>query len=221
MKRWSETSWRTGQRARGSGEALSLTRLQSWSWTPIILILQGRTSQLHTLPSKVIGSLPVSLEVFSPDSLPSCLTTWPLQVVSSPPTHESFCSPQNHVQSVPGALNHEALLAGPRESLEAVLGWSPIGTPYSSDPKTKVRRGPHLHASALGGLGKVRRGPHLHASALGGLGIGIQWSFSKNEDHGIWSHHFMANRWGNSGNSGRLYFGGLQNHWKWWLQPWN
>ena len=24
---------------------------------------------------------------------------------------------------------------------------------------------------------------------------------SENEDHGIWSHHFMANRWGNSGNS--------------------
>ena len=24
--------------------------------------------------------------------------------------------------------------------------------------------------------------------------------------------HFMANRWGNSGNSVRLYFGGLQNH---------
>ena len=23
-------------------------------------------------------------------------------------------------------------------------------------------------------------------------------------------HHFMANRWGNSGNSSRLYFGGLQ-----------
>ena len=25
---------------------------------------------------------------------------------------------------------------------------------------------------------------------------------SENEDHGIWSHHFVANRWGNSGNSG-------------------
>ena len=35
---------------------------------------------------------------------------------------------------------------------------------------------------------------------------------SENEDHGIWSHHFMGNRWGNSGNSARLYFGGLQNH---------
>ena len=37
----------------------------------------------------------------------------------------------------------------------------------------------------------------------------------------IWSHHFMGNRWGNSGYSVRLYFGGLQNHCRWWLQPWN
>ena len=28
------------------------------------------------------------------------------------------------------------------------------------------------------------------------------------EDHGIQSHHFMANRWRNSGKSDRLYFGG-------------
>ena len=35
---------------------------------------------------------------------------------------------------------------------------------------------------------------------------------SENLDHGIWSHHFMANRWR---NSDRLYFGGLQNHCRW------
>ena len=35
---------------------------------------------------------------------------------------------------------------------------------------------------------------------------------SENENHGIRSHHFMGNRWGNSGNSVRLYFSGLQNH---------
>ena len=29
---------------------------------------------------------------------------------------------------------------------------------------------------------------------------------SENEDHGIRSHHFMGNRWGNSGNSVRLCF---------------
>ena len=29
---------------------------------------------------------------------------------------------------------------------------------------------------------------------------------SENEDHGIRSHHFMANRWGDNGNSERLRF---------------
>ena len=33
--------------------------------------------------------------------------------------------------------------------------------------------------------------------------------------------NFMANSWGNNGNSDRLYFLGLQNHCRWWLQPWN
>ena len=30
--------------------------------------------------------------------------------------------------------------------------------------------------------------------------------------HGIRSHHFMGNRWGNNRNSDRPYAGGLQNH---------
>ena len=38
---------------------------------------------------------------------------------------------------------------------------------------------------------------------------------SENEDHGMWSPHFMGNRWGNSGNSGSLYFSGPQNHSRW------
>ena len=37
----------------------------------------------------------------------------------------------------------------------------------------------------------------------------------KNLNQGIWSHHFMANRWGNNGNSDRLSFLGLQNHCRW------
>ena len=35
---------------------------------------------------------------------------------------------------------------------------------------------------------------------------------SKNQDHGIQSDHFMANRKGKSGSSDRFYFSGLQNH---------
>ena len=38
---------------------------------------------------------------------------------------------------------------------------------------------------------------------------------SKDEDHGIQAHHFMANKWGKNGNSDRLYFLGLQNHCRW------
>ena len=30
----------------------------------------------------------------------------------------------------------------------------------------------------------------------------LKTQYSENEDHGTWSHHFMANRWGNSGNRG-------------------
>ena len=41
---------------------------------------------------------------------------------------------------------------------------------------------------------------------------GLKLNIQKNEDHGIWSHHLMVNRWGNNGNSDRLYFGGAQNH---------
>ena len=37
----------------------------------------------------------------------------------------------------------------------------------------------------------------------------------ENKDHGMQSHHFMANRWGNSRNSDRLYFLRLQNHCRW------
>ena len=45
--------------------------------------------------------------------------------------------------------------------------------------------------------------------------VGLKLNIQKMKDHGIWSHHFMGNRWGNSGNSVRIYFLGLQNHCRW------
>ena len=41
---------------------------------------------------------------------------------------------------------------------------------------------------------------------------GLKLNIQETKINGIWSHHFMANRWGKSGNSGRLYFFELQNH---------
>ena len=45
-----------------------------------------------------------------------------------------------------------------------------------------------------------------------GLKLNIQKTQKRSEkfrkDHGIWSRHFVTNRWGNNGNSDRLYFWG-------------
>ena len=69
---------------------------------------------------------------------------------------------------------------------------------------------------------KVKRNSKaLDESESGEWKSWLKAQHSENEDHGIRSHHLMANRWGNSGNSVRLYFSGLQNHCRWWLQPWN
>ena len=49
----------------------------------------------------------------------------------------------------------------------------------------------------------------------------VGWKLNIQKTKIMASHHFMANRRWKSGNSVRLYFLGLQNHCRWWLQPWN
>ena len=46
--------------------------------------------------------------------------------------------------------------------------------------------------------------------------VGLKLNIQKT-DHGIWSHHFMANSWGKSENSNRFHFLGLQNRCEGWL----
>ena len=91
---------------------------------------------------------------------------------------------------------------------------------------TRVSRKAICQMSKLGwekAIGSLREegGGRKQKSERGEWKSWLKAQHSENEDHGIWSHHFMANRWGNSGNSVRLYFWGPQNHCRWWLQPWN
>ena len=51
--------------------------------------------------------------------------------------------------------------------------------------------------------------------------VWLKTQHSKDYNHGIWSHYFMAYRWGNNGKSDWLHLLGLQNNCRWWLQPWN
>ena len=57
----------------------------------------------------------------------------------------------------------------------------------------------------------------LYESERGEWKSWLKTKNSENLDHGIQSHHFMANRWGNNGNSDGLYFGRVQNRCRWWL----
>ena len=47
----------------------------------------------------------------------------------------------------------------------------------------------------------------LDESERGEWKSGLKTQLSENYGHGIQSHHFMANRWGNNRNSERLYLG--------------
>ena len=59
-------------------------------------------------------------------------------------------------------------------------------------------------------LWEKRRGAkkRLDESEWGERKSWLKAQHSENEDHGIQSHHFTGNRWGNSRNSDKLYFGG-------------
>ena len=69
------------------------------------------------------------------------------------------------------------------------------------------------------GIKLTRNKEPLDKSERGEWKIWFKTQHSKTEDHGIQSHHFMANRWGNNGNSETWFI--FQNHCRWWLQPWN
>ena len=69
--------------------------------------------------------------------------------------------------------------------------------------------------------GRKRRGTiePLDESERGEWKNWLKTQHSKNEDHGIWSHHFMTNR--EKVEAVTFYFLELQYHCGWWLQPWN
>ena len=73
----------------------------------------------------------------------------------------------------------------------------PVYSSSNPTPLLDSRRGNRKekkYASLKSGLMKVRERKSW-----------LKAQHSENKDHGIRSHHFMGNRWGNSGNSVRLY----------------
>ena len=78
------------------------------------------------------------------------------------------------------------------------------------------RKYTHIHSHTYGCFlslwicGRKWRGTKkpLDESERGEWKSWLKAQHSENSDHGIWFHHFIGNRWGNSGISVRLYFFG-------------
>ena len=122
-----------------------------------------------------------------------------------------------------------------KEYVKAVY-WHPAYLTYMQSTSCEMRWMKHKLESRLPGeiskpqiciwhrpYGRKQRGTKepLDESEREGWKRWLKTQHSKNDDHGIQSHHFMTNKWGNSGSSDRLYFGWLQNHCRCWLQSWN
>ena len=67
---------------------------------------------------------------------------------------------------------------------------------------SRICRWHHLYGRKWRGTKKP-----LDESERGEWKSWLKGQHSENEDHGIWTHHFMANRWGNSGNCQILFSG--------------
>ena len=80
---------------------------------------------------------------------------------------------------------------------------------FSGIARTNINNLRYVDDATLTGH-KVKR--NKRASLWGWRGEWKSWlktqHSEKKENHGIWYHYFMANRWGNNGNSDRLYFVG-------------
>ena len=106
---------------------------------------------------------------------------------------------------------HPAYLTYMQSTSYKMLGWmkhKSESKPVTSDMQMATTLMAESEEELKSFLMKVKR-----QSEKAGLKLNIQ----KTKIMAIWSHHFMGNRWGNSGNSERLYFGGggLQNHCRW------
>ena len=126
----------------------------------------------------------------------------------NPSQHQSLFQWVNSLHEVVKVLEfqlqHHSLQRNPRADL---LQNGLVGSPCS--PRDPQESSPTPQFKSINFFyGRKWRGTKkpLDESERGEWKIWLKVQHSENEDHGIWSHHFMGNRWGNSGNSGRLYY---------------
>ena len=103
-----------------------------------------------------------------------------------------------------------------KESVKCWVGWI---TRWNQDCREKYQQPQICRWNHSNGRKWGRTKEPLDKGEKGEWKSSVKTQLLENSDHGMWSHHFMAYRWGNNGNSDKLYFLGLQNHCGRWQQP--
>jgi len=156
-----------------------------------------------------------------------CQTTWPVSCETYMEVRKQQLEPDMEQQTgselgkeyVKAVYCHPAYLTYMQSSSWEMLGWMELKLESRLLEEISIPQICRWHHT----YGRKWRGTKepLDKSERGEWKSWFKTQHSENEDHRIQSHHFMANRWGNNGNSDRLYFLGLQNHCRWRLQPQN
>ena len=128
--------------------------------------------------------------------------------------HEQQTGPQKEKEYIKAVYCHPAYLTYMQSTSWEMLGWRKHK--LESRLLGEICRWHHPYGKKWRGTQKP-----LDESERGEWKSWLKAQHLENKDHGIWSHHFMANRWGHSETVADFILGGLQNHCRWWLQPWN
>jgi len=176
--------------------------------------------------------MPKPLTVWTPTNSGKFLTTWEYQTTW--PTSWEICmqvrkqqleldmeqqtGSKSGKEYVKAVYCHPAYLTYMQSTSWETLGWKKHS--WNQDARRNINNLRYTDDISLMAESEKELKKPLDESERREWKSWLKSQHSENKDHGIWSHHFMVNRWGNSGNSVRLYFSALQNHCRWWLQPW-
>ena len=84
--------------------------------------------------------------------------------------------------------------------------WAGRSTSWNLDCREKYQQPQICRWHHTYGRKQRRTKEPLDESERGEWKSWVKAQHLENEDHGLWSYHFMANRWGNNENSERLFF---------------
>ena len=156
----------------------------------------SKVKYLYTLCGKFLKRW--EYQTTLPDSWETCMQVKKQQLEPDMEQHTGLKLSKGYVKS---SYFHPVYLTYMQSTSWKMLGWKKHKLESRFPGEISICRWHHPYGRKWRGTKKP-----LDESESGECKSWLKAQHSENKDHGIRSHHFMGNRWGNSGNNGWLYF---------------